>query len=100
MEKTLARAIYKKMVLGKKYSAKQLRELVGSDFSKYNPGSSSDEVVEEVMKPVVSSGYATIVSIPEHRLVGFNNFSYYGGCSGRSQPIYRTIFTNYYVRAK
>lgn len=68
MEKTLARAIYKQMEIGKAYTTSELFDLVGDDYYKYVPvsqhpgqmdGKSVNVIVADAMWKVVRSGFAT-----------------------------------------
>lgn len=62
MEKTMARAIYKLMEVGKPYSTRQLSDMLGDDYYKYIPvemqGKNVNKIVSEEMWKVVKTGYA------------------------------------------
>lgn len=68
MEKTLARAIYKKMEIGKEYTTSDLFNLIGDDYYKYisrdmqpfqTNGKPVNAIISSEMWKVVNSGYAT-----------------------------------------
>lgn len=68
MEKTLARAIYKLMEIGKEYTTSDLSNLIGDDYYKYIPadmhpfaenGKPVNTIIYSEMWKVVKSGYAT-----------------------------------------
>ena len=68
MEKTLARAIYKMMEVGKEYTTSDLSRLIGDDYYKYIPedmqpfhtnGRPVNYIISSEMRKVVKSGYAT-----------------------------------------
>lgn len=67
MEKTMARAIYKQMEIGKAYTTTELFELIEDDYYKYIPtwlqpgqpnGKPVNAVVSSQMWKVVNAGYA------------------------------------------
>lgn len=62
MEKTMARAIYKLMEIGKPYSTTDLFNLLDDDYYKYIPvemqGKDVRKIVSSEMWKVVNSGYA------------------------------------------
>lgn len=62
MEKTMARAIYKNMVIGKWYTSYELFQLIEDDFYKYIPVEMQGKDVRRIcgaeMWKVVQSGYA------------------------------------------
>lgn len=68
MEKTLARAIYKMMEVGKEYTTSDLSRLIGDDYYKYIPedmqpfqanGKPVNCIIASEMWKVVKTGYAT-----------------------------------------
>lgn len=63
MEKTMARAIYKRMELGRPYTSMQLCDLLGDEYYSYIPvelqGKDVRKVVAAEMWKVVKAGYAT-----------------------------------------
>ena len=68
MEKTLARAIYKMMEVGKEYTSSDLSRLIGDDYYKYIPedmqpfqanGRPVNDIIASEMWKVVKTGYAT-----------------------------------------
>lgn len=62
MEKTMARAIYKAMEIGKSYTSCELRDLLGDDYYKYIPvdlqGKDVRKIVASEMWKVVNAGFA------------------------------------------
>lgn len=62
MEKTMARAIYKLMEIGKPYTTSELYDLLGDDYYKYIPvemqGKDVRKIVSAEMWNVVNAGYA------------------------------------------
>lgn len=62
MEKTMARAIYKMMEVGKPYTTRNLYDMLGDDYYKYIPvelqGKDVRKIVSAEMQKVVKTGYA------------------------------------------
>lgn len=62
MEKTMARAIYKCMEIGKPYTTRELFDMLGDDYYKYIPvelqGKSVNKIVSAELWKVVKAGYA------------------------------------------
>lgn len=62
MEKTMARAIYKKMEIGKEYTTYDLKRLIGDDYYEYIPvelqGKDVRKIIASEMWNVVNAGYA------------------------------------------
>lgn len=62
MEKTMARAIYKAMEIGKAYTSSELFDLLGDDYYKYIPvclqGKDVRKIVASEMWKVVNTGFA------------------------------------------
>ena len=94
MEKTLARAIYKKMNVGEKYNHYQLEGLIKEDFQKYRLNRyNATKCIEAAMQDVVDAGYAKYEE--EYRYVpGW----YSGGYVGHATSQIRQI--RYYTRLK
>lgn len=97
MEKTLARAIYKKMEIGKEYTTSELLHLIGDDYYKIVPtefhpfqmnGKPVNKVISEEMWKVVNSGFAKTYKVNE-TLANVRGLRY------GSVP---TSFTNYAFR--
>lgn len=63
MEKTLARAIYKQMEVGRPYATRELCDLLDDDYYKYIPvelqGKDVRKIISAEMWKVVKAGYAT-----------------------------------------
>lgn len=81
MEKTMARAIYKLMEVGKSYTTSELYELIGDDYYKYIPvemhGKDVRKIVSAEMWKCVETGYARTYTeqetLPILRGVRFGN---------------------------
>lgn len=62
MEKTMARAIYKLMEIGKRYTTTELFDLLGDAYYSYIPvelqGKNVNKIVSSEMWKVVKAGYA------------------------------------------
>ena len=92
MEKTLARAIYKQMEVGKEYTSSELRDLLGDEYYNYIPaelqGKDVRKIVSNEMWKVVNSGYAVTTKRNES-LANVRGLKY------GSKP---TSFTTYAIR--
>ncbi|MBR5874498.1 MAG: hypothetical protein IKY90_07200 [Oscillospiraceae bacterium] len=98
MEKTMARAIYKLMEIGKPYTSMQLRDLLGDDYYKYIPvemqGKDVRKIVNAEMWKVVNSGYARSYTEQE-------NLAIVRGIRYGSKPTAFQSYTfRYWVRLK
>ena len=97
MEKTLARAIFKKMEIGRNYSTSDLRSLIGDSYYDYIPvnmhpgqpnGKPVNSVISDAMWNVVECGYATTCKASES----------VGNVRGLKFGTKPTSFTTYTVR--
>lgn len=103
MEKTLARAIYKKMIIGETYTTTQLRNLIGDDYYKYVPlamhpgqpaGQPGARVVAREMWKTVKAGYVRTYT-------GEETLPLVRGLRFGSKPTsYQTYTVRYWVRLK
>jgi hypothetical protein len=103
MEKTLARAIYRKMVIGKEYTTSELLNLIGDDYYKIVPaeihpfqpnGKPINRVISEEMWKVVNSGFAKTYKSEE-------NLPNIAGLKYHSKPTSFTTYSfRYWVRVK
>ena len=103
MEKTLARAIYKKMEIGKAYSTSDLSKLIGDDYYKIVPvefhphqlnGKPVNAIISEEMWKVVMSGFAKT-----HK--GEETMAYVRGLKKGTTPTsFRTYSVRYWIRTK
>ncbi len=103
MEKTLARAIYKKMKPGTPYTTSELFCLVGDDYYKYIPaerhpgqpdGEPVNKVVAEEMWKVVKAGFAKTYK-------GSESLALVGGLrKGATPTTFRDYSFRYWVRTK
>lgn len=98
MEKTMARAIYKLMEIGKPYTTIELYDLIGYDYYKYIPvemqGKDVRKIVSAEMWGVVKAGYAT--THIEQETVGNVRGLRYG-----AKPTSFTTYTlRYWVRTR
>ena len=103
MEKTMARAIYKKMEIGKAYTTSELFDLIGDDYYKYisarmQPGQMNgrpvNTVVSKEMWKVVNTGYAKTYTQVE-RLPLVRGLKY-----GVTPTCFQEYTMRYWVRTK
>lgn len=99
MEKTMARAIYKRMEIGKAYTTYELYKLLDDDYYKYIPvemqGKDVRKIVAAEMWKVVNAGYAsTYVKSEDLKLVGGLRFSHTGNAPTKNYTF------RYWVRTK
>lgn len=98
MEKTMARAIYKKMEIGKAYTTTQLRDLLGDDYYKYIPvelqGKDVRKIVAAEMWKVVNTGYAQ-TWLDTEKLAMVKGLRY-----GATPKCYREYTMRYWMRTK
>ncbi len=103
MEKTLARAIYKKMEIGKAYTTTQLRDLIGDAYYEYVPvtmhpgqpmGQPVNRVVTREMWKTVNAGYVKTYT-NEETLALVRGLRF-----GAKPTSYQTYATRYWVRLK
>ena len=103
MEKTMARAIYKKMEIGKAYTTSELFDLVGDDYYKYIPtrmqpgqvdGRPVNAAVSKEMWKVVNTGYAKTYTKVE-RLPLVRGLKY-----GATPTCFQEYTMRYWVRTK
>lgn len=98
MEKTMARAIYKLMEIGKPYTSMQLRDLLGDDYYKYitveMQGKDVRKIVSAEMWNVVNAGYARCYTKQE-------TLALVRGIRKGSKPTaFQTYTFRYWVRLK
>ena len=100
MEKTLARAIYKQMEVGRPYATRELFDLIGEDaYYKHIPvelqGKDVRKIISAEMWKVVEAGYATTYTEKETlELVGGIRF-------GSTKPYPTQTYTfRYWTRTK
>lgn len=103
MEKTLARAIYKAMEIGKPYTTSELFRLVGDDYFKYVPvdmhpfqanGKPVNTIISNEMWKVVRTGYAKTYKQDESLAI------LAGVKFGSKSKSYQTYTMRYWVRTK
>ncbi len=97
MEKTMARAIYKKMVIGKAYRSYDLYKLVEDDY----PATGEDvrKVVAREMWRVVNAGYADTY-IQEESYHSVRGLRYHKPDRDWSKVPTRTYSIRYWIRTK
>lgn len=99
MEKTMARAIYKKMVVGKPYTTTELFDLLGEEeYYKYIPvemqGKDVRKIVASEMWNVVKTGYAKTYS-EQQSLANVRGIKF-----GATPTSFTTYNVRYWVRVK
>lgn len=103
MEKTLARAIYKRMEIGKEYTTRNLVDLIGSDLYKYvgmvdyktlENGKSVMQTVSDEMWKVVSAGFAETYTRNES-LACIRNIKF-----GTTPKYFKTYIFRIWIRTK
>ena len=103
MEATMARAIYKKMEIGKAYSTSDLSRLIGDDYYNYIPvnqhpgqpdGMPVNKGISNEMWKVVSSGFAKTYTAQE--TIG----NVRGLKFGTAPKSFTTYTTRYWVRTR
>lgn len=97
-EKTMARAIYKRMEIGEAYTSMQLRDLLGDEYYGYIPvelhGKDVRKIVASEMWKVVKAGYAkTEVKEETYPIVR-------GIRKGSMPTAYQTYTVRYWTRIK
>ena len=103
MEKTMARAIYKKMEVGKIYTTHELRNLIGDDYYKYVPadmhpgapnGFPVNKGISNEMWKIVNAGFAKTFTGKE-TLPNVKGLKY-----GATPTSFQTYNFRYWVRIK
>ena len=103
MEETLARAIYKRMEIGREYSTRDLSRLIGDDYYKYIPankhpgqpdGMPVNKGISNEMRKVVNAGFAKTYTAQET----FGNVR--GLKFGTDPKSFTTYNLRYWVRTK
>lgn len=103
MEKTMARAIYKKMEINKQYTTSELFDLIEKDYYKYtsiknHPGQEkgmpvNKKIANEMWK-IVKAGYATTFKKSEtYPLIRGIKF-------GEKPKYFKTYDVRYWIRTK
>lgn len=103
MEKTLARAIYKQMEVGKSYTTSELFRLIGDDYYRIVPtenhpfqpnGKPVNKIISDEMWKVVMTGFAKTYTA-EETLANVRGLKY-----GSSPTSFTTYKFRYWVRLR
>lgn len=98
MEKTLARAIWRQMEIGKTYTTTELFKLIETEYYSYIPvelqGKNVNRIIANEMWKVVKAGYARTYTSKE-KLPNIKSLRY-----GTTPKSYTTYTFRYWVRLK